>query len=204
MGGVCPGTMDAGAIRPHRVLPCGIDRPVRPGHHHHHRCCRRRGHRAPGTSRRRRNLRRWWLPHRPQCRASQCPLQRNPLPAYFDQRLQPALGSLLELASADIEPGDLLHAVSSLCLPADDDRPGHAQRMVDLLVDGLRYRARATVLPRTGSSTARAARGTSPARTGARRPPHRPRSPSWRRARDSASPGLPRPADLTPADFPYR
>jgi len=74
MGGVCPGTMDAGPIRPHRVLPCRIDRPVWPGHHHHHRGCRRRGHRAPGASHRRRDLRRWWLPHRPQCRA--CPAVR--------------------------------------------------------------------------------------------------------------------------------
>ena len=63
------------AIRPHRVLPCRIDRPVRPGHHHHHRGGRRRGHRTPGASHRRRNLRQWQLPHRPQCRASQCPLQ---------------------------------------------------------------------------------------------------------------------------------
>ena len=69
------------------------------------------------------------------------------LPTYFDKRLQPALRSLLEnasaggKASADINPSDLLHAVAKLCLPTDAG-PGHADRMVDLLLDGLRYRAR--------------------------------------------------------------
>ena len=54
---------------------------------------------------------------------------------------------------ADVEPNDLLHAVSNLCLPVGDDRSGHAQRMVDMLIDGLRYGAgtRATVLPHTGN-----------------------------------------------------
>lgn len=69
------------------------------------------------------------------------------LPAYFDQHLRPALASLLESAAAagevraDVEPNDLLHAVANLCLPADDDRSGHAQRMVGLLIDGMRYGA---------------------------------------------------------------
>ncbi len=69
------------------------------------------------------------------------------LPGYFNQRLRPALESLLESASAagevraDVQPDDLLHAVANLCLSADDDRSGHAQRMVDLLIDGLRYGA---------------------------------------------------------------
>ncbi|WP_084496891.1 TetR/AcrR family transcriptional regulator [Nocardia amamiensis] len=79
----------------------------------------------------------------------------SPLPAYFDQRLRPALGSLLEAAAAsgevraDVDPNDLLRAVGNLCLPAEDDR--HAQRMVDLLIDGLRYGAdaHATVRPPT-------------------------------------------------------
>ncbi|WP_433679829.1 TetR/AcrR family transcriptional regulator [Nocardia sp. CA-119907] len=68
----------------------------------------------------------------------------EPLPAYFQQHLVPALGSLLESAAAagsiraDIEPYDLLQAVANLCLPADN---AHAQRMVDLLIDGLRYGA---------------------------------------------------------------
>ena len=68
------------------------------------------------------------------------------LPIYFQQHLRPALGSLLESAAAagevraDVEPNDLLKAVANLCLPANDD-PGHTQRMVALLIDGLRYRA---------------------------------------------------------------
>ncbi len=70
------------------------------------------------------------------------------LPAYFDLRLRPALQSLLESASAagevraDVESNDLLHAVANLCLPADAEQSGHAHRMVDLLIDGLRYGAR--------------------------------------------------------------
>jgi AcrR family transcriptional regulator len=71
------------------------------------------------------------------------------LPGYFDQRMRPALQSLLESASAagqvraDVNPYDLLHAVANLCLPADAERSGHAHRMVDLLIDGLRYGASA-------------------------------------------------------------
>ncbi|GDY32383.1 hypothetical protein GTS_40160 [Gandjariella thermophila] len=68
------------------------------------------------------------------------------LPAYFDQHLRPALASLLESAAAagevraDVDPNELLHAVANLCRP-DDDRSGHAGRMVDVLIDGLRYGA---------------------------------------------------------------
>lgn len=64
------------------------------------------------------------------------------LRAYFEQRVRPALRTLLESAVAageirnDVESDDLLHAVASLCMPAQDD--GRAQRMVALLVDGLR------------------------------------------------------------------
>ncbi|MEU8386331.1 helix-turn-helix domain-containing protein, partial [Streptosporangium sp. NPDC048865] len=48
----------------------------------------------------------------------------EPLPAYFRQRFEPALGSLLAAAAAageirgDIEPMELLRAVANLCLPA--------------------------------------------------------------------------------------
>ncbi|HEX2132159.1 MAG TPA: TetR/AcrR family transcriptional regulator [Actinophytocola sp.] len=69
------------------------------------------------------------------------------LPAYFDQRLRPALGSLLEAAvaageiRADVDADDLLHAVRNLCVAADDDGSDHVHRMVGLLVDGLRYGA---------------------------------------------------------------
>jgi len=63
------------------------------------------------------------------------------------QRLGPALGSLLDAAAAageirdDIVPQDLLHAVANLCLPAADQGVAYSQRMVALLIDGLRYGA---------------------------------------------------------------
>jgi AcrR family transcriptional regulator len=69
------------------------------------------------------------------------------LPGYFMQRLGPALGSLLDAAAAvgeiraDIGPKDLLYAVASLCLPAPDEGIAYSQRMVELLIDGLRYGA---------------------------------------------------------------
>ncbi|WP_253777084.1 TetR/AcrR family transcriptional regulator [Goodfellowiella coeruleoviolacea] len=69
------------------------------------------------------------------------------LPAYFAEHLGPALAALLDAAEAageirgDITPEDLLRAVANLCLPAHEDETGHAQRMVGLLIDGLRYRA---------------------------------------------------------------
>jgi AcrR family transcriptional regulator len=71
----------------------------------------------------------------------------EPLPAYFQTRLQPALRTLLDAAAAagevraDIEPGDLLSAVASLSSPNHGGGPGPARRMVALLVDGLRYGA---------------------------------------------------------------
>lgn len=69
------------------------------------------------------------------------------LPGYFMQRLGPALGGLLDAAAAageiraDISPKDLLYAVSTLCMPLTDEGPAYSQRMVGLLVDGLRYGA---------------------------------------------------------------
>ena len=69
------------------------------------------------------------------------------LPGYFMQRLGPALGSLLEaaIASGEIRAGisatDLLHAVANLCLPVPDEGAAYSQRMVALLIDGLRYGA---------------------------------------------------------------
>jgi AcrR family transcriptional regulator len=69
------------------------------------------------------------------------------LPGYFTRRLGPALGSLLEAAAASgeirggISATDLLHAVANLCLPTADEGPAYSQRMVALLVDGLRYGA---------------------------------------------------------------
>ena len=69
------------------------------------------------------------------------------LPGYFDQRLRPALRTLLKAAvaaaevRADVEADDLLGAVASLCMSAHNAGPGRAERMVALLVDGLRYGA---------------------------------------------------------------
>jgi len=69
----------------------------------------------------------------------------EPLPLYFQQRFEPALGSLLAAAAAageirdDVRPLDLLYAVSRLCSSAGVDHTGD-DRMVGLLIDGLRFR----------------------------------------------------------------
>lgn len=69
------------------------------------------------------------------------------LPVYFNERLQPALKTLLDAAVAarvvrpGIEADDLLRAVATLCRGPHDEEPVYARRMVDLLVDGLRYGA---------------------------------------------------------------
>jgi AcrR family transcriptional regulator len=69
------------------------------------------------------------------------------LPGYFDKRLQPALETLLEAAVAagvvrpGIEANDLLRAVATLCHGPHGEEPVYARRMVELLVDGLRYSA---------------------------------------------------------------
>lgn len=63
------------------------------------------------------------------------------LPTYFEQRLTPALQTLVQAAvaageiRADADPEDLLHAIAHLCASPD---AGRAARMVDLLIDGLR------------------------------------------------------------------
>src|SRR5882757_5169384 len=70
------------------------------------------------------------------------------LPGYFDQRLRPALRTLLAAAvtagevRADVDADDLLGAVASLCMSAHNAGSGGAERMVALLVDGLRYGAK--------------------------------------------------------------
>ena len=75
------------------------------------------------------------------------------LPAYFRQNLEPALQSLLDAAVAagqirgDIEPYELLRAVGNLSIATGEDAAVRSQRMVDLLIDGLRYGAP----PRTAS-----------------------------------------------------
>ncbi len=69
------------------------------------------------------------------------------LPLYFDKRLRPALQILLDAAvaagevRADAEADDLLKAVASLCMQTHDGGPAYSQRMVALLVDGLRFGA---------------------------------------------------------------
>ena len=71
----------------------------------------------------------------------------DPLPAYFLQRLQPALQGLLAAAAGagvvrtDINAEDLLGAAASLCMSAHNSGTGQAERMVSLLVDGLRHGA---------------------------------------------------------------
>lgn len=73
----------------------------------------------------------------------------NALPLYFEERLGPALRMLLERAEAagsvraDVDPMELLGAVANLCVPPPASQDGaRANRMVTLLLDGLRYRAR--------------------------------------------------------------
>ena len=59
------------------------------------------------------------------------------LPAYFQQQLGPVLQTLLDAA-------DLLGAVGKLCIPpAGTDDNSRADRMIALLIDGLRYGANA-------------------------------------------------------------
>ncbi|AOS64112.1 TetR/AcrR family transcriptional regulator [Actinoalloteichus hymeniacidonis] len=67
------------------------------------------------------------------------------LPGYFMRRFGPTLESLLDAAAAsgeiraDVGPKELLYAVAHLCLPVTGEGIEHNQRMVALLVDGLRY-----------------------------------------------------------------
>ncbi|WP_432824563.1 TetR/AcrR family transcriptional regulator [Dactylosporangium sp. CA-092794] len=69
------------------------------------------------------------------------------LPAYFLRQLGPALEALLDAAAAageirtDISADDLLRAVAHLCHTAPGESVAYSQRMVAVLIDGLRYRA---------------------------------------------------------------
>ena len=69
------------------------------------------------------------------------------LPKYFDKRLQPALRILLDeaVAAEAIRPGieakELLGAVGTLCCQGPHMELDVARRMVDLLIDGMRYGA---------------------------------------------------------------
>ncbi len=67
------------------------------------------------------------------------------LPDYFRASFEPALASLLDAAvaagevRADVAPYDLLRAIGNLSVPSGEDGAGHTSRMVDLLINGLRY-----------------------------------------------------------------
>jgi len=69
------------------------------------------------------------------------------LPAYFLDRLTPVLEQFLDTAAdaglirADISPQDLMRVLSGIAAP--DDR-AFTNRMIDLVVDGLRYGRTAT------------------------------------------------------------
>lgn len=64
------------------------------------------------------------------------------LPSYIIQRLEPVLESLLDAASGEIKRDmnakDLLRAVAQLCVPTPGAGLAYSQRMVALLIDGLR------------------------------------------------------------------
>jgi AcrR family transcriptional regulator len=97
------------------------------------------------------------------------------LPAYFQQVLGPVLQTLLDAAvdagaSRDgVDPFDLLGAVAKLCIPpVGTDDTTRADRMIALLIDGLRYGAGPVPARRTeaGRSShgprSRSASGTAP------------------------------------------
>lgn len=69
------------------------------------------------------------------------------LPDYFRANFEPALAALLDRAAAegvirrDVDAYDLLRAIGNLCVAQGEDGPDHASRMLDLLIDGLRYGA---------------------------------------------------------------
>lgn len=70
------------------------------------------------------------------------------LPDYFRSRFEPALSMLLDAAvrsgeiRADVAPYDLLRAIGNLAVASGNDGAAHTERMVRLLLDGLRYRAK--------------------------------------------------------------
>jgi AcrR family transcriptional regulator len=70
------------------------------------------------------------------------------LPDYFRSRFEPALSMLLDAAAragkirTDISAYDLLRAIGNLAVASGDDGAAHIERMVELLLDGLRHRAK--------------------------------------------------------------
>lgn len=71
------------------------------------------------------------------------------LPAYFRAHFEPALQSLLVAAAAvgaarnDVAAYDLLRAIGNLSVATGEDGADHIKRMVALLIDGLKYGAKA-------------------------------------------------------------
>lgn len=69
------------------------------------------------------------------------------LPDYFRSRFEPSLSMLLHTAAlsgqtrGDVAPYDLLRAIGNLAVASGADGPAHTERMVMLLMDGLRYGA---------------------------------------------------------------
>jgi len=69
------------------------------------------------------------------------------LPDYFRENFEPALAALLNRAAnaGDIDgttdPYDLLRAIGNLSVASGEDGAAHIRRMVDLLINGLRYGA---------------------------------------------------------------
>ncbi|MDI7864198.1 TetR/AcrR family transcriptional regulator [Rhizobiaceae bacterium n13] len=69
------------------------------------------------------------------------------LPDYFRSRFEPALSILLNAAAdagevrTDVAAYDLLRAIGNLAVASGDDGTAHTERMVMLLLDGLRYGA---------------------------------------------------------------
>ena len=65
------------------------------------------------------------------------------LPTRFEQRLRPAFRMLADAAvaagemRADVDADEFLGAVASLCMSTYNAGPGRAERMVDLLLDGV-------------------------------------------------------------------
>ncbi|BDZ49442.1 hypothetical protein GCM10025867_16830 [Frondihabitans sucicola] len=72
------------------------------------------------------------------------------MPLYFEGQVGPVLASLLAnaeaagLIRADVDPVELLGAIANLSIPSPvTGDTGRAFTMVNLLLDGLRYRATA-------------------------------------------------------------
>jgi AcrR family transcriptional regulator len=72
------------------------------------------------------------------------------LPVYFRSRFEPALSMLMTAAAeagevrGDVAPYDLLRAIGNLAVAPEKGGAAHTEKMVMLLIDGLRYgRARA-------------------------------------------------------------